>query len=129
MPLILSDAGLAVVTAVAGRLPLRLRGAFLQELAAAFAGHEGEGLHRLAVEAAKRVVKIEAAESRGSVVPAVHRAERRRLVERLRALQAEARECPDGATKAAYARALPSISWNDEPRGRMLYLSASWPLR
>src|SRR5262249_35217713 len=91
MPLILSDAGLAVVTAVAGRLPLRLRGAFLQELAAAFAGHEGEGLHRLAVEAARRGVESEAAESGGSVVPAAHRAERRRLVERLRALQAEAR--------------------------------------
>jgi hypothetical protein len=50
----LSDAGLAVVTAVTGRLPLRLRSAFLLELAAAFAGHEGEGLHKLAVEAAKR---------------------------------------------------------------------------
>src|SRR5262249_41171664 len=85
----LTDAGLAVVTGVAGRLPLRLRGAFLQELAAAFAGH-GEGLHKLAVEAAKRVVRIEAAESRASVSPP-RRAERRQLVERLRALQAEAR--------------------------------------
>jgi hypothetical protein len=116
MPLILSDAGLAVVTAVAGRLPLRLRGAFLQELAAAFAGHEGEGLHGLAVEAAKRVVKIEAAESRGSVVPAVHRAERRRLVERLRALQAEARECPDGATKAAMVQAREALRLFDGGR-------------
>ena len=78
----LSDAGLAVVTAVTGRLPLRLRSAFLLELAAAFAGHEGEGLHKLAVEANS---------------PA-RRAERRQLVERLRALQAEARDCPDGAS-------------------------------
>jgi len=39
----LTDAGPAVVRGVAGCLPLRLRGAFLQELAAAFAGHEGEG--------------------------------------------------------------------------------------
>jgi hypothetical protein len=119
MPLILSDAGLAVVTAVAGRLPLRLRGAFLQELAAAFAGHEGEGLHRLAVEAAKRVVKIEAAESRGSVVPAAHRAERRRLVERLRALQAEARECPDGATKAAMVQAREALRLFDGGRSEI----------
>src|SRR5262249_15829332 len=100
----LSDAGLAVVTAVTGRLPLRLRTAFLLEFPPAFAGHEGEGLHKLAVEAAKRVVRIEAAESRASVSPA-RRAERRQLVERLRALQAEARDCPDGATKAAMAQA------------------------
>jgi len=98
-----SDAGLAVVTAVTGRLPLRLRSAFLLELAAAFAGHEGEGLHKLAVEAANRVVRIEAAESRANS-PA-RRAERRQLVERLRALQAEAPDCPDGATKAAMAQA------------------------
>jgi hypothetical protein len=51
---------------VAGRLPLRLRGPFLIELAAAFAGHEGEGLRGIAVEAAKRVVKIEAAENRAT---------------------------------------------------------------
>jgi len=99
----LTDAGLAVVTGVADRLPLRLRGAFLQELAAGFAGH-GEGLHKLAVEAAKRVVRIEAAESRASVSPP-RRAERRQLVERLRALRAEARDCPDDATKAAMAQA------------------------
>src|SRR6516165_10070374 len=76
MPLKLSDAGLAVVTAVAGRLPLRLRGSFLTELAASFSGHEGEGLRRLAVEAAKWVVRIEAAESRASIparVPAARR--------------------------------------------------------
>ena len=85
MPLKLSDAGLAAVTAVAGRLPWRLRGAFLQELAPAFAGHEGEGLRKIAVEAAKRVVRIEAAENRGSV-PDTLRAERRQLVERLRVL-------------------------------------------
>jgi len=97
----LTDAGLAVVTGVADRLPLRLRGAFLQELAAAFAGH-GEGLHKLAVEAAKRVVRIEAAESRANS-PA-RRAERRQLVERLRALQAEAPDCPDGATKARWRK-------------------------
>jgi hypothetical protein len=108
MPLKLSDAELAIVTAVAGRLPLRLRGAFLQELAAAFAGHE-EGLRKIAVEAAKRVVKIEAADSRVSV-PAARRAERRQLVERLRALQAEARDCPDGATKAAMAQASPPVA-------------------
>jgi hypothetical protein len=76
MPLKLSDAGLAVVTAVAGRLPWRLRGAFLQELAAAFAGHEDGGLREIAVEAAKRVVRIEAAENRASV-PDTLRAERR----------------------------------------------------
>ena len=97
-----SDAGLAVVTAVTGRLHLRLRSAFLLELAAAFAGHEGEGLHKLAVEAAKRVVRIEAAESRANS-PA-RRAERRQLVERLRALQAEAPDCPDGATKARWRK-------------------------
>jgi len=67
MPLKLSDAGLAVLTAVASRLPLRLRGSFLTELAASFSGHEGEGLRRLAVEAAKWVVRIEAAESRASI--------------------------------------------------------------
>jgi hypothetical protein len=104
MPLKLSDAGLAAVTAVAGRLPVRLRGVFLMELAASVSGHEGEGLRRLAVEAAKRVVRIEAAESRASI-PAARRAARRQLVERLRALQAEARDCPDGATKAAMAQA------------------------
>ena len=87
---------------VADRLPLRLRGAFLQELGAAFAGHGG--LHKLAVEAAKRVVRIEAAESRASV-SSPRRAERRQLVERLRALRAEARDCPDDATKAAMAQA------------------------
>jgi len=43
----LSDAGLAVVTAVTGRLPLRLRSAFLLELAAAFAGRR-EPSQRLA---------------------------------------------------------------------------------
>jgi protein-tyrosine-phosphatase len=74
------------------------------ELAASFSGHEGEGLRRLAVEAAKRVVRMEAAESRVSI-PAARRAARRQLVERLRALQAEARDCPDGATKAAMAQA------------------------
>jgi len=62
------------------------------------------GLHKLAVEAAKRVVRIEAAESRASVSPP-RRAERRQLVERLRALRAEARDCPDDATKAAMAQA------------------------
>jgi len=69
MSLKLSDGGLAVVMAVAGRLPWRLRSAFLMELAAAFAGHEPEGLRRLAVEAAKRVVRIEAAESRAALPP------------------------------------------------------------
>jgi len=49
-------------------------------------------------------VRIEAAENRTSV-PDTRRAERRQLVERLRALQAEARDCPDGATKAAMAKA------------------------
>jgi hypothetical protein len=72
--------------------------------------------NRSAVEAAKRVVKIEAAESRGSVVPAVHRAERRRLVERLRALQADARECPDGATKAAMVQAREALRLFDGGR-------------
>jgi hypothetical protein len=62
------------------------------------------------------VVKIEAAESRGSVVPAVHRAERRRLVERLRALQADARECPDGATKAAMVQAREALRLFDGGR-------------
>jgi hypothetical protein len=104
MPLKLSDAGLAVVTAVAGRLPLRLRGSFLTELAASFSGHEGEGLRRLAVEAAKWVVRIEAAESRASI-PARVPGRAPQLVERLRALQPEARDCPDGATKAAMAQA------------------------
>jgi hypothetical protein len=116
MPLKLSDAGLAVVTAVAGRLPLRLRGAFLQELAAACVGQEGEGLPRLAVEAAKRVVKVEAAESRSSAVPAARRAQRRQLVERLRALQAEARDCPDGATKAAVVQAREALQLFDGER-------------
>jgi hypothetical protein len=106
MPLKLSDAGLAAVTAVAARLPLRLRGHFLMELAAAFAGHEGEGLRRIAVEAARRVVKIEAAENRATApVPPARAAERRKLVERLRALQAEARDCPTGEAKAAMAQA------------------------
>ena len=40
-----------------------------------------------------------AAESRASIPASVRRAARRQLVERLRALQAEARDCPDGATK------------------------------
>jgi hypothetical protein len=57
MPLKLSDAGLAVVTGVVSRLPWRLRGTFLQELAAAFAGHENDGLRKIAVDAAKRVVR------------------------------------------------------------------------
>src|SRR5262249_55393497 len=43
MPLKLSDAGLAAVTAVVGRLPWRLRGAFLQELAATFGGSNRAG--------------------------------------------------------------------------------------
>src|SRR5215468_8498248 len=115
MPLKLSDAGLAAVTAVAGRLPWRLRGAFLQELAAAFAGHEGEGLRRIAVEAAKRVVRIEAAENRASV-PDTLRAERRQLVERLRGLQAEARDCPDRATKAAMAQTRETLRLFDSGR-------------
>src|SRR5262249_26351035 len=105
MSLKLSDGGLAVVMAVAGRLPWRLRSAFLMELAAAFAGHETEGLRRLAVEAAKRVVRIEAAGSRGALPPPARRAEPRRLGQRLRAWQAEARDCPDGATRAAMAQA------------------------
>ena len=115
MPLKVSDAGLAAVTAVAGRLPWRLRSAFLMELAAAFAGHEGEDLRKLAVEAAKRVVKIEAAESRASV-PDTRRAERRQLVERLRLLQAEARDCPDRATKAAMAQTREALRLFDSGR-------------
>ena len=115
MPLKLSDAGLAVVTAVAGRLPCRLRGAFLLELAAAVAGEEGQGLRKIAVEAAKRVVRIEAAENRTSA-PDTRRAERRQLVERLRALQAEARDCPDGATKAAMAQAHEALRLLDSGR-------------
>ena len=55
-------------------------------------------------ELRQRRVRIEAAENRTSV-PDTRRAERRQLVERLRALQAEARDCPDGATKAAMAKA------------------------
>ena len=115
MPLKLSDAGLAAVTAVAGRLPWRLRGAFLQELAAACAGHEGEGLRKIAVEAAKRVVRIEAADNRTSV-PDTLRAERRQLVERLRVLQAEARDCPDRATNAAMAQAREALRLFDSGR-------------
>jgi hypothetical protein len=46
----------------------------------------------------------------------VHRAERRRLVERLRALQAEARECPDGATKAAMVQAREALRLFDGGR-------------
>ena len=114
MPLKLSDAGLAAVTAVAGRLPWRLRGAFLQELADAFAGHEGEGLRKIALEVAKRVVRIEAAENRASVPDT--RAERRQLVERLRGLQAEARDCPDRATKAAMAQTREALRLFDSGR-------------
>ena len=55
-------------------------------------------------ELRQRRVRIEAAENRTSVSD-TRRAERRQLVERLRALQAEARDCPDGATKAAMAKA------------------------
>jgi hypothetical protein len=85
---------------------LRLRGPFLIEVAAEFVGHEGEGLRRIAVEAAKQVGKIEAAENRASsAVSPARAAERRNLMARLRALQAEARDCPDGATKAAAAQA------------------------
>ena len=47
MPLKLSDAGLAAVTAVVGRLPWRLRGAFLQELAATFGGSNRAGGHSI----------------------------------------------------------------------------------
>jgi hypothetical protein len=69
--------------------------------------------HILGVRAANRESMTE--ESRASV-PAVRRAERRQLVERLRALQAEARDCPDGATKAAMAQAREALRLLDSGR-------------
>jgi hypothetical protein len=66
-------------------------------------------------KAAKRVVRIEAADNRASV-PDTRRAERRQLVGRLRALQAEARDCPDGATKAALAQAREALRLLDSGR-------------
>ena len=69
-------------------------------------------------ELRQRRVRIEAAENRTSV-PDTRRAERRQLVERLRALQAEARDCPDGATKAAMAKAREALGcWKAEDENR-----------